>query len=418
MEIVNFYAVVGPAVLILIACEVIYCLVKKNGYYSFQDSLMGLGTMIIAQCVNVALTYPILVGYGWIYENFSLFTIPATFWSLVLCYLGVDFLFYWFHRAGHRVNILWAAHVPHHSAEELNYAVALRASLTQRIASFLFYWPLAWLGFSPETIIPIVALNLILQLLPHTRVIPKLPTWIDSWLNTPYHHRIHHAANPIYWDKNYGGTFIFWDRIFGTFEPETEVPYYGVSIHPRSWDPTYLNFHWYWVLFQDARAATHWVDKIKIWFKPPGWRPRNLGPYEKKDYFVDGVQQKYQTQALPGSSGYLLLQAIFAFGMLYLVIDPKSPISTPDKWILSGLLYLSVTLWAGILESKRWALPLELLRILLFAGFIGAILREHPLRFESVAWIGLAVLALSTLWVSRAFIQQKKRAAPVGATLH
>ncbi len=403
MDLVNFYAVVGPAVFALILLEVVFCIYRKNGYYSYQDSLMGLGTMIIAQCVNVALTVPILIGYGWIFRNFSLFQIPTTWWSYAACYIGVDFLFYWFHRAGHRVNILWAAHVPHHSAEELNYAVALRASLTQRIASFIFYWPLALIGFAPEVILPIVAINLILQLLPHTRVIPKLPSLIDSWLNTPYHHRIHHASNPIYWDKNYGGTFIFWDKLFGTFEVETEAPYYGVSIHPKSWDPTYLNFHWYIVLWRDAKAATHFIDKMKIWFMPPGWRPRNLGPYEKMSNFEGDRQVKYQTTAVPGSTGYLLLQAAFSFWALYFIIDPKSPLPVAYRVVLALLLYGSVTLWSRILESRRGALPLEFARILVF-GFYFSGLSQAGIIGSRPTLIAFTGLIASAIYAGKLFV--------------
>jgi alkylglycerol monooxygenase len=368
MEKINIYAVLAPAILVLVALEFWYCLKKRNGYYSFQDSLMGLGTAIIAQCVNVAVAVGVIQLYGWIYHHYALQQLEPTLSNYALCYLGVDFLFYWFHRAGHRINILWAAHVPHHSAEELNYAVALRSSFTQRGASFLFYWPLAILGFSPEMILPTVALNLVFQFIPHTRVIGRLPDWIQSWLNTPYHHQVHHAANPIYWDKNYGGTFIIWDRLFGTYQDQVEEPYYGVTIHPKSWDPTYLNFHWFLVLWDDMVHATHLVDKIKIWFMPPGWRPRNLPPYDKKPWKNAQEQKKYATLALPGSKPYLFFQLVISMSAMFLVIRPDSILSVPERVLLSLLLWINITSWAAILESKPYAKPFEWIRMALFYG--------------------------------------------------
>ncbi|NDG84069.1 MAG: fatty acid hydroxylase family protein, partial [Proteobacteria bacterium] len=372
---------------------------KKNGYYSFQDSLIGMGTMIIAQCVNVAVSVAIIHLYGMVYEKFALTHLEPTLMNYVLCYIGSDILFYWFHRAGHRINFLWAAHATHHSAEELNYAVALRTSFTQRAASFLFYWPLAVMGFSPQMIIPVVAANLVFQFLPHTRVIGKLPGWIDFWLNTPYQHQVHHGANRVYWDKNYGGTFILWDRLFGTYQDQTEEVYYGITIHPESWDPTWLNFHWFLVLWKDMKAATHFSDKIKIWFMPPGWRPRNLPPYEKKNPHTDARNQvKYRTKALSGSTGYLMTQLVFSMAILQLVINDRSPFSGAERVLVSILLWVAVTVWAAILESKTWAKAAELARIALSFTCINILFNLHGM---SPAWgTGLAAISLfSALWV-------------------
>lgn len=377
MATMNPYALLGPAILGLIFFEFIYCVVKKNGYYSFQDSLMGLGTMILAQCVNVGIAAAVIAGYGFVYDHFAITHISATPLTIVACYVGVDFLFYWFHRAGHRINILWAAHATHHSAEELNYAVALRTSVLQRAASFLFYAPLALIGFEPSVIVPIVAFNLILQLIPHTRLVPRLPAFIDAWLNTPYHHRIHHAANPVYWDKNYGGTFIVWDKLFGTYQDEVEPIYYGITIHPRSWDPTWLNLHWLSILWNDAKQASHFSDKIKVWLKPPGWRPRNLPPFEKLPPKSAETQVKYSSEELPNSRPYLLFQLLVLMSSLFLVISPKSPLTNFERVVVSGLLWWGVTQWAAILESKKWARVVEYARLCVSTGVIAFILQRH-----------------------------------------
>lgn len=367
---INIYAIATPFVIVLIALEVLFCLKRKNGYYEFQDSVASLGTAIINQCVNVAVAviwYPVL---GWLSAN-GLFKIEANVWTGVALFLGVDFLFYWFHRFGHRTNIGWAAHMPHHSTEELNYAVALRASVTQRFFSFFFYAPLAFVGFDAEWVIAVVAFHLVLQLLPHTRVVPKLPAWIDSWMNTPSHHRVHHARNERYLDKNYGGFLIIWDKLFGTFEPETEECSYGVTNPPNTWDPTFINFQVWREVVRDAWDAPRFLDKLRIWFMPTGWRPAGLPERAKGRWRDDaGHEIKFQSTQIPGSRAYLIAQVLLGFGLMVLVSSDKSPLNAWLKVVLAVLLWAAATAWSAMLESKRWAIPLELARLVATAGFM------------------------------------------------
>ena len=269
---INVYAVVTPFVLLLIVAEIVWCLYKKNGYYEFQDSIASLGTAIINQCVNVlvaAMWFPVLM---WLHAH-AVFRIENTLLNAVWLFLGVDFLFYWFHRFGHRTNIGWAAHMPHHSTEELNYAVALRASVTQRFFSFFFYWPLCALGFGPEEMIAMVAFHLVLQLIPHTRVVPKLPRFIESWMNTPSHHRVHHARNDLYLDKNYGGFLIIWDKLFGTYIPEGERVRYGLTKNIGTFNPVRAAFHEYVAMWHDMKRADGARAKLGVLYHGPGWSP-------------------------------------------------------------------------------------------------------------------------------------------------
>lgn len=360
---INVYAIATPFVLGLVVLEVLLCLKKDNGYYEFQDSVASLGTAIINQCVNVlvaVLWYPVL---GWLSAH-GLFEVKPSWWTGLALFLGVDFLFYWFHRFGHRTNVGWAAHMPHHSTEELNYAVALRASVTQRFFSFFFYWPLAALGFDAEWVIGMVAFHLVLQLIPHTRVVPKLPNWIESWMNTPSHHRVHHARNERYLDKNYGGFLIVWDKLFGTFEPETEACSYGVTSPPNTWDPTFINFQVWRDVVKDAWHAPRWFDKLRIWFMPTGWRPDGV-PERKKGAWRDvgGREVKFQSTMLPRTKGYLVTQVVLGFPLMLLVIHGRSPLSWWQKVLVSLLIWATATAWSAILESRRWAIRLEVARL-------------------------------------------------------
>jgi sterol desaturase/sphingolipid hydroxylase (fatty acid hydroxylase superfamily) len=395
---INVYAVLTPVVLALVLAELLYCWVKKNGFYEFQDSVASIGTAVINQCVNVAVAFAVLPLFEAL-QRFSLFELDAsTPLGMLALFLGVDFLFYWFHRFGHRTNIGWAAHSPHHSTEELNYAVALRASVTQRLFSFLFYWPLVVAGFAPAEVLAVVALHLVLQFIPHTRVIPILPRWIESWLNTPSHHRVHHARNDRYLDKNYGGFLIIWDRIFGTYEPETEPCSYGLTAPVRTWDPTVINFREWSQLVEDAVHAPRWRDKLRIWIMPTGWRPPGAAERSYEPWLIDGVEQKFRSAELPGYRAYLVFQVVTAMPFMLLVSHHGSPISGEGKIILSIGLWLGATAWAGVLESKRWAVPLELVRAVLL-GASGSVLLVHasvPL-FESA--LPMIWLAASLAWL-------------------
>ena len=392
----NVYAVVTPFVLLLIVAEIAFCLWRKNGYYEFQDSIASLGTAIINQCVNVAVAaawYPVLT---WLSSR-GLFTIEQTVLSGVMLFLGVDFCFYWFHRFGHRTNLGWAAHMPHHSTEELNYAVALRASVTQRFFSFFFYWPLALLGFKAEWVIAMVAFHLVLQLLPHTRVVPKLPAFIDAWMNTPSHHRVHHARNEQYLDKNYGGFLIIWDKLFGSFEPEGEACSYGVTSPPNTWDPTFINFQVWKQLAKDAWNAPSWLDKARVWFMPTGWRPAGVPELPQAGWKRDGREVKFQSTPFQGSKPYLVLQVALGFPLMLLVTRPDTMLPVVDRVLLSIALWAAATAWGGILESKRWAVRLELGRL---TAQTALLLSFTAREFIPLSWAiaGSVVGLLSCAW--------------------
>jgi alkylglycerol monooxygenase len=360
---INVYALFTVPVLLLIVAEITYCLVRKKGYYTFQDSISSLGTAIINQCVNLVVSLLFYPAYKFLYEFWGT-SLPDTWWSIALLFLGVDFLFYWFHRSGHKVNILWAAHMPHHSTEELNYAVALRASVTQRLASFFFYWPLT-LFWSADLILPMVAFHLVLQLIPHTRVVPKLPKYIEGWLNTPSHHRVHHACNKQYRNTNFAGFLIIWDKMFGSYVEEVEEPYYGVTNPPLTWDPTKINTQWWGYLFSDMIHTKSWWDKIRLWFMPIGWRPADLPPrtaYRRPDGTAATIE-KFSSKEIPQMRIYLVTQIALSMGVMLVVTWSTSPLSYLEKAILSLILWLACTNWAGILESKKWVLLAEPVKI-------------------------------------------------------
>ncbi len=392
----NVYAVATPIIIVLVLAEFIYCLVRKNGYYSFQDSIASVGTAVINQCTNVAVALAVLPLFAEL-NRLSPWQLDATTpLGLIGLFVGVDFLFYWFHRFGHSTNIGWAAHSPHHSTEELNYAVALRASVTQRLFSFLFYWPLVVVGFSATAVVAMVAFHLVLQFVPHTRVIPKLPRWVESWMNTPSHHRVHHARNPQYINKNYAGFLIIWDKLFGTYEEEVEPCSYGLSSPTNSWDPTWINFQAWSYLLADAVKSKGIWDKVRIWVMPACWRPEGLPPRTGEgSWMKDGKEVKYASVQVPGTTGYLVFQMIASMPFMLLVSHHQSPLLGWEKVAFTVELWAMATAWGGLLESKKWAMPLEALRVVA----MGASAAFWLSRTGSLGTLALVWLGLSLLWL-------------------
>jgi sterol desaturase/sphingolipid hydroxylase (fatty acid hydroxylase superfamily) len=393
----NVYAVLTPLLLLLIAVEFAYCMWRRPEYYNFQDSMANLATAIGNQVINVGVGYFVFKGYGLLQARFAPWTVKTSLASSMFLFLAVDFLFYWFHRAGHTINVLWAAHSPHHSSEELNYTVAARASVTQRLASFAFYAPLALLGFTPEVLIPAILVHHVLQFWPHTRAIEKLPDWFETYFNAPTHHRVHHGANDRYLDKNFGGVLIVWDKLFGTFEPESEPVIYGVRPPLGTWEVLETNFSFYSRLWRQAQAAPYALDKLKLWFMPLGWTPRGLEP--RPHGYDPRRQVKYQTRLSDGVKLYMLSQMIPTIALLMLMSHDDSPLSLGEKLAVGSLIWMAIVAWGGFLESAAWAVRLEAARLAL-APFILAPIFERllPGAMGSAAAFGAAALSGGLLW--------------------
>ena len=365
----NIYSLLAPLAIFFVLAEIGFCLYYRKNLISFAEAITNYGTTIGNQTVNVLVAAGVYLGYGYLWENFRLIDdLPMTWYNYLFLLLGIDFIFYWVHRWGHEINIMWAAHSPHHSAQEMNFLVALRASVTQRLFSFFFFWPLTIIGFRPFDIYLMTAIHLFISFLHHTELIPKLWRWIEYIFTTPSHHRVHHGVNFKYLDKNYGEFLIVWDRLFGTYEEETDKVVYGMYGQPETWNPIAINFHYYSVLWRDARQATHWWDKIRIWFMPLGWRPRNLPAYPPKEEITAQNQRKIRTFQIPGSDHYLISGAVFGTVLMLLVISPNSTLSTWERVVGSLLLWHLIVNWSGILEAKPWLFVSEMIRILLTCG--------------------------------------------------
>jgi alkylglycerol monooxygenase len=354
------YAV--PFFFLLIIIELIMEKAKGTNYYRVNDSINSLTAGVLSRMTGIVKQLFPLTIYIVAYEQLALFQLEPSLWIWVIAFVLYDFCYYWNHRLGHEMNILWAAHVVHHSSEEYNLTTALRQSGSS-LFSWIFYLPMAILGLDPIVLITVGSFNLIYQFWVHSRHIPKLG-WYERVFVTPSNHRVHHAQNQIYLDRNYGGVFIIWDRLFGSFQEEldNDKPIYGVRKALKSWNPLWANVHVYSQLFKDCWHAERWQDKLLIWFKRTGWRPNDVVenyPLSK----VDLTQfRKFDISLSLLNKFYSLLQyLLIVFVGLLLMMNVAVFSLTEQVLVLLFVLYGSVS--AGlILENNPLAIYLEWLK--------------------------------------------------------
>jgi sterol desaturase/sphingolipid hydroxylase (fatty acid hydroxylase superfamily) len=261
-----------PAFIVAIIIEMFAIKAGARGDYDWRDTatslLMGFGNTFAAVLFGAT-----VVGIGVALHAFRLFDIPVAWWSLALCFVADDFLYYWFHRTAHRVRWFWASHVVHHSSQHYNLSTALRQTWTGQFSlSFIFRLPLFLAGFDPRMILFCAGLNLVYQFFIHTEAVRRLPLGLEYWLNTPSHHRVHHGTNARYLDRNYGGVFIIWDRLFGTFEPERddEPVRYGIVKNLATFNPLWVAVHEWVGIGRDLAKARDWRTAWCAVAGPPG----------------------------------------------------------------------------------------------------------------------------------------------------
>ena len=265
------YAIPGFVVLIL--AEMLIARIRDRRRFCPRDTLtslaLGLGSTV-AGLLTTGLVYALAT---WLYQ-FRIFTIGFAWYWFVLAFVLDDFAYYLFHRAAHRVRWFWASHVIHHSSQHYNLTTALRQTWTGFVSiSFVFRLPLFLIGFHPAMIFFVAGLNLIYQFWIHTETVGRMPRWFEAVMNTPSHHRVHHATNPRYLDKNYAGVFIVWDRMLGTYEPERddERPRYGIVKDLGSFNVLWAAFHEWIGIAKDVWAAPDMKSRIGYMIAPPGW---------------------------------------------------------------------------------------------------------------------------------------------------
>ena len=309
-----------PLFVSLILIEILFSKIYRKDYViRSMDTLSSLCSGLTNIIKDVlGLTF-IIISYGYMVDHLAIFNLESSIIVYVIAFIGIDFAGYWVHRINHSINYFWNHHIIHHSSEEFNLACALRQSISNFFSiSFIFLIPTAIIGVPSEVIAILAPLHLFAQYWYHTRLIGKLG-FLEYIIVTPSHHRVHHAINNEYLDKNLSQVFIIWDKLFGTFQEELEdvPPVYGVKRPLRSWNPILINFSHLFQLIKDAWRTNNILDKFRIWFMPTGWRPQDVilkyplsiieSPYEYKKYY-------------PNLSENLKLWSWIQFGIIFLFI--------------------------------------------------------------------------------------------------
>lgn len=357
------YAV--PFFFVLIAIELLADRWRGVNNYRVADAINSISTGVLSTTTGLLTKGVGLLTYGFAQEHLALFELPGdSVWVWILAFILYDFCYYWLHRLGHERNILWAAHSVHHQSEDYNLSTALRQTSTGFLLSWIFYLPMAVLGVPLLVFVSVAALNLLYQFWVHTRHIPKLG-WFEWFFVTPSNHRAHHAQNALYMDRNYGGVFILWDRLFGSFQEEDdrEPVIFGVTTPLASWNPLWANVQFYAQLWADARRAESTWDKLRIWFMRTGWRPEDVAakyPMEKPDLSqfrkfevaLDGRQQLYI------GAQFCLYIALGSYLMNLEQGLPAAALLLGWGAVASGLFVLGVAL-----ENRPWAVKLEVVRL-------------------------------------------------------
>lgn len=358
-----------PVFFALIALELLVAKLRGRVVYHSSDAINSLGLGVISQIVAVFSKLLTLGIYAWCVQRFAVFALPAnSIWVWISALLLYDFCYYWLHRCGHEVNILWAAHVVHHQSEDYNLSTALRQTGSGVLLGWLFYLPMAIIGYPLEVFVVVALIDLLYQFWVHTELVRRLG-WFDRVFCSPSNHRAHHAVNDRYLDRNYGGILIVWDRLFGTFveEDDTDPPIYGTRSPLRSWNPLWANAEVYWATLKDAWHARRWRDKLLIWLKPPGWRPADVAERFPKPAF-EIQRERYAPQLSRGLVIYSLAQfaLLLAMGVQFLDLAKHLPALS----LIGYAIFLLLSLYAlgALTEGHRGGVGLELVRLLATAA--------------------------------------------------
>ena len=359
-----------PGFFVLILVEIFYGHFIKNQTYTFMDTLASLSsgmTNIIKDALGLAL---ILISYPFVLKNLALIEFKSTTALYIIAFICIDFAAYWIHRLNHKINLFWNQHLIHHSSEEFNLACALRQSISNLIGfTALFLLPAALLGIPSKVIMTLTPIHLFAQFWYHTRHIGTLGI-LEYIIVTPSQHRVHHAINPIYIDKNLAAIFSVWDRLFGTFQKElaSEPPIYGTLKPSKSWNPIIINFQHIWILMKDAWYTEKWCDKFILWLMPTGWRPSDVKkkfPITTRAIDINIKYQPLYTSQWKFIGTYHFTTQVF---MLLFLLSEFGSLDPSFRIRFGSLILLSIFGFTSLMDFYKWAPNFEI-----FRGILGVI---------------------------------------------
>ena len=359
----NILMVASPLFFVFVFGEKLYGYYAKGDSFKSMDMISSLSSGFTNSLKDVLGIGISLLSYSWMMEHISLVKIEYTWVNVIIAFIALDFTGYVGHRINHTYNFFWNQHLVHHSSEEYNLACALRQSISSLVGFFtIFLLPAALLGVDFQIIAIVAPIHLFAQFWYHTIYIGKMG-WLEKIIVTPSHHRVHHAINEIYLDKNMGQIFIFWDKWFGTFQEELDdvPPVFGITIPVSTWNPIKINFQHIWLLIKDAVRADSWKDTFRIWLMPVGWRPADV----EKKYPVAKIEdpysfEKFYPKLSSGLEVWSWMQFVLTFSFLMFFFSRIGSLSVGEMLIYGLYLFLSVYAYTELMSKNPLSLWQEL----------------------------------------------------------
>jgi sterol desaturase/sphingolipid hydroxylase (fatty acid hydroxylase superfamily) len=363
-----------PAFLALVLFEKWYGWYKGKDTVRNMDMISSLSSGITNVTKDVLGLSIALISYQWMVSHLAFTHVSSSLLTYIIAFVALDFAGYWGHRIAHEYNFFWNSHIIHHSSEEFNLACALRQSISIFVKLFtIFLLPAALLGVPAQVVAVVAPLHLFAQFWYHTQHIGRMG-WLEYIIVTPSHHRVHHAINKEYIDKNYGQIFIFWDKLFGTYQEELKnvQPVYGITRPAATWNPIKINFMHLWLLIKDAWHAKQWKDKLRIWFMPTGWRPADVAErypvYKIEDVYHFSKYSASDHSMLLGAWSWVQLSILLLF--ISYLFGNIAQIGSPAMFLYGGFVFLYVYAFTELMDRGTYAWVWELLKDGLGIGII------------------------------------------------
>lgn len=374
-------ALIIPAFFIFLGLEYLVAVSKKKQHlFNYSNSVANISIGIGERLLNLFITGSFYGLYYTVYEKTALFEIPNHWAVWVLLLLATDFVWYWYHRLGHEINLFWGAHIVHHHSEDFNYTVSARITTLQAVVRNLFWCVLPFVGFHPAMVIAILVVHGTYSFFTHTQVIGKLG-WLEHIFITPSHHGVHHASNPKYINKNYGDIFVFWDKLFGTFQVEEEKPVYGLTHPLTSKSFLWQHFHYYAEMWEACRRSGSFRKSIAIIIGKPEDLDQSIRPFLERRLLprksVPTLHVRFRS--------YLNVQIVLSLVGLAIVTTFFSELTSLEVGAIGLLIFFTLVNCGAMLEQQRWIYYLEGIRCLILSTWVSYEVESVTLLVLSVA---------------------------------
>ncbi|WP_299435230.1 sterol desaturase family protein [uncultured Aquimarina sp.] len=386
-----------PGFIILILMEYLVSRWKGIPVNQAMDTISSISSGITDSLRSLTGLAIIIISYDWMVAQIALIEIKSSVLVYVLTFIGLDFVGYWSHRFNHTINLFWNRHIIHHSSEEFNLACALRQSISAIVSIYFFlYIPLALLGIPANVVALVAPIHLFAQFWYHTRLVNKMGV-LEHIIVTPSHHRVHHAINDEYLDKNYSQIFIFWDKLFGTFQEEIpeKPPVYGVKKPVNTWNPFFINFMHAWGILKDAWRTKRIMDKIRIWFMPTGWRPEDVKEKYPIQIITDPyTREKYKTESSLFLKLWSWLQLTATIALLYYLLISFGDLTFIQIIEYAIFLLVSIFAYTSLMDRHVISIYAEIAKLALGIYFIS----------QENGWFGIDQLLSGATYIVLAYM--------------